>query len=99
MKLLLLTAIFWLTAASAVAQGVVPPGKVPKEWLDFQARPGERAMACAVTPVKPRLNFSFRFQTGFVAQFPGNQYVGKRHWIATFSVSRRRTRSTNPFTF
>jgi hypothetical protein len=85
LKLQLFTAVALLAAAGPVmAQSVVPARRVPKEWLEFRALEGEGRIDCNLTQVKPRLNFSFRFQTGFVATFPGRQYVGRRHWIATF---------------
>jgi hypothetical protein len=72
-----------LTASSALSQGVIDASRVPKEWRDFRAQGDERRFDCSVSPIKPRLNYSFRFQTGYVVQVPMRQYVGKAHWIAT----------------
>ena len=72
-----------LAAASALAQVVVDVSKVPEEWRDLQAHKGEPKLDCSVAPIKPRLNYSFRFQTGYVVQVPMRQYFGKGLWIAT----------------
>ena len=36
-------------------------------------------MRCEVTPIKPSLNFGFRFQAGYVVHVPMNQYSGAGH--------------------
>ena len=73
-----------LAACSALGQSIVPPARVPKEWQMFERRPNEQRLDCSVTPLRPRINYSFRFQTGFVAHVPGKLYAGKGHWIASF---------------
>lgn len=72
-----------LTASTALSQGIIDVSRLPKEWQDFRVHGDERKFTCNVTPIKPRLNYSFRFQTGYVVQVPMRQYVGKAHWIAT----------------
>ena len=79
-----LYAAMFLVASSALAQGVIDPAKLPAEWQDFESvKQQAPKLACSVTPIKPRLNYSFRFQTGFVVQVPMRQYRGKDHWMAT----------------
>ena len=73
-----------LVACSAFGQSIMDPGRVPKEWMDFERRPQEQKLDCSVTPLRPRMNYSFRFQTGYVARVPGKLYSGKGHWIASF---------------
>src|SRR4051794_18614279 len=65
------------------AQVMVDPSRIPQDIRDM--RPGETngEVKCAVVPVKPRLNYSFRFQTGYVLDIPLQQYTGKGHAIAT----------------
>ena len=36
-------------------------------------------MRCEVSPIKPSLNFSFRFQAGYMVTVPLNQYAGSGH--------------------
>ena len=86
-----------LTASSALSQGVIDGSRVPKEWRDFRAQGDERRFDCSVSPIKPRLNYSFRFQTGYVVQVPMRQYVGKAHWIATSPGPENKERSPDIF--
>jgi hypothetical protein len=43
------------------------------------ARDSKETLECKVTPIKPALNFGFRFQAGFVATIPLSQYFGPGH--------------------
>lgn len=72
-----------LACSTAFAQAVVDVSKIPKDWQDFQNRKDDPKLDCRITPVNPRLNYSFRFQTGYILQVPLRQYLGKGHWIAT----------------
>jgi len=36
-------------------------------------------LRCEVTPIQPQLNFSFRFQAGYVFRVPMNQFAGAGH--------------------
>lgn len=76
-------ALLVFSALSAYGQYVIPSSKIPKEWRDFETRKEERKLDCKVTAIAPRLNYSFRFQTGYILQVPLRQYEGKGHWIAT----------------
>ena len=73
-----------LVACTAFAQSIINPARVPKEWTEFQRHSTEQKLDCSVTPLRPRMNYSFRFQAGYVARVPGKLYVGKGHWIASF---------------
>jgi hypothetical protein len=77
------TVLLLLAMSPAFGQVVVEASKVPEEWRDLQAHKGEPKLDCSVAPVKPQLNYSFRFQTGYVVHVPMRQYLGKGHWIAT----------------
>ena len=75
-------------AVTAFGQVVVDPARVPDLLKHLEQREGERALRCEVTPTKPLLNFSFRFQPGFIVHVPLNQYVGRRHrWAMLMKVS------------
>jgi hypothetical protein len=60
-------------------QMVVEPDKVPAVQKEFEHRPGEVSLACTVTPVKPAIDFSFRFHSGYTANIPLKQYSGSGH--------------------
>jgi len=40
---------------------------------------GEQALRCDVSPTKPTLNYSFRYQAGYVVTVSMNQYLGSGH--------------------
>ena len=42
-----------------------------------QAQPGE--LRCDIRPIQPKLNFSLRFQTGYVVKVPLSQFSGAGH--------------------
>jgi hypothetical protein len=43
------------------------------------AQEGEQALHCEVSAVKPSLNYSFRYQAGYVVTVPMSQYLGSGH--------------------
>jgi hypothetical protein len=47
------------------------------------AQAGEPALHCDVAPIKPTLNFSFRYQAGYMVTVPMKQYVGSGHGWST----------------
>lgn len=65
--------------AIAAAQGVIDPARLPKELRDFERPPGEVGLKCEVMPIKPRLDFGFRFQSGYAMRIPLGQYSGPGH--------------------
>lgn len=65
------------------AQNLINVSKIPEHLRDVEPDANEDKLNCAVTPIKPRLNYSFRFQTGYVIEIPLRQYTGKGHSIAT----------------
>src|SRR5688500_6685531 len=76
----------WLLAFvgwSAQAQVLVDPSRVPENLRDMHAEDSTGPLKCNVMPFKPSLNYSFRFQTGYVLAVPLDQYTGKGHSIAT----------------
>lgn len=73
-----------LGATVATGQMKVDLARVPEEWRDFRPRPDEAKLDCRVTPVKPALNYNFRFQTGYVVHLPVRQYGGKAQRLLTF---------------
>jgi hypothetical protein len=76
----------WLLAFvgwCAQGQVLVDPSRVPENLRDMDPDDSTGSLKCSVIPFKPRLNYSFRFQTGYVLEVPLNQYTGKGHSIAT----------------
>src|SRR6266568_4633624 len=74
-----------LASAAANAQILVDPAKLPATFKTFERQPGEPSVQCEVTPLKPALNFGFRFQAGYVVHLPLSQYPGPRHRLALLS--------------
>jgi len=75
-------AIALLLASACAAQGIVDPVKFGSLLKDLETQAGEKPLRCEVTPIKPSLNFGFRFQAGYVVRVPMNQYSGAGHgWI------------------
>src|ERR1035438_267327 len=64
----------------APAQSIVNPNRLRSVIAQMEgAQAGERALRCDVSPIKPSLNFSFRYQAGYVVAVPMNQYFGSGH--------------------
>lgn len=77
-----------LACASASAQTRVGPTRLRGDLERFEPREGEEELRCEVTPIKPALNFSFRFQAGYVARVPMNQYFGPGHrWVVLTRIT------------
>ena len=68
-----------LLCSCAFAQRMVDPASIPSAVARFEEQPGEQPLRCDVTPIRPTLNFSFRYQAGFVVRVPMNQYFGPGH--------------------
>jgi hypothetical protein len=64
----------------AGAQRIINPNRLRGVLAQLEgARPGEQALRCQVSPLKPTLNFSFRYQAGYTVTVPMNQYLGAGH--------------------
>ena len=78
MRYALILAVAACTAAPA--QSIVNPNRLRGAVAQLEAAPaGEQPMRCEVSPIKPSLNFSFRYQAGYMVTVPMNQYVGSGH--------------------
>src|SRR5262249_966963 len=76
-----------MLAAPVAAQNVVPPSQLTPAMMDFNP-PASQPLACEVDPVRPMLNFRFRFQAGYVVRVPMSQYLGKGHlWVALARIT------------
>jgi hypothetical protein len=62
-------AVASLCAAGLRGQTVIDAAQVPA-WADFEAHPGTPGLACQVTPFPPRIDFGFRFRSGYLIVMP-----------------------------
>ena len=75
-------------AATGMAQQVTSPDKLPAAVSAFAGSQDHDPLSCSVQPVKPVLNFGFRFQTGYTLEASLDPYVGDRHhWYIVFRVT------------
>ena len=66
----------------ASSQTIIDGANLPVVQRQFEISPGEKQLSCRVQPIKPVLNFSFRFQSGYVFEVPMSQFLGPGHlWI------------------
>jgi hypothetical protein len=64
----------------APAQSIVNPNRLRGLVAQLEAgHAGEQALRCEVSTIKPSLNFSFRYQSGYMVTVPMNQYLGSGH--------------------
>src|ERR1041384_641281 len=83
MRLALIAAL--LIAANGRAQMIMNPARMSGSSKNFDPRPGEPQLKCEVTPLRPTLNFSLRFQAGYAARVPLAQYAGASHTWAVYT--------------
>ncbi len=75
-------------ACAAQAQNLVDSSRLPPAFRTFDPQPDEKKLDCSVREIKPSLNFSFRFQAGWVLTVPAKQYTGPRHrWMVITRVT------------
>ena len=63
----------------AAGQSVIDPARITPAFRDFDPMPNEKSLKCEVMPLKPRIDFGFRFQAGYFVRVPLNQYRGAGH--------------------
>ena len=75
-------------ASTAFAQQVTTPDKLPAAVRAFDDSQAHNPLPCTVQPVKPALNFGFRFQTGYTFETSLDPYLdGPHHWYIVFRVT------------
>jgi hypothetical protein len=67
------------TGLASSAQTLVDAARIPERLKNFEPEPGEKRLRCNVVPLKPMLNFGFRFEAGYVVRVPMEQYSGPGH--------------------
>ena len=65
-------------AVASDGQFVIDPSKLPRELLTLHNLKNQ-TLDCTALAIKPRLDFGFRFQSGYVVRIPLSQYEGKGH--------------------
>jgi hypothetical protein len=68
------------------AQFQVRPGtpafqQISKFFNEEYGKAANQPLACKVEPIRPRMAFSFRFFTGFVATVPARQFTGNQNGL------------------
>ena len=78
-----------LVTAVAPGQTIVNPSRIPEPLRRLSAdREGEQTLKCSVTPIKPRLDYGFHFQAGYLMTVPLRQYVGSGHvWAVIIKIT------------
>jgi hypothetical protein len=64
---------------SALGQALVPPERIASESQLFETGVSARQLRCEFHPVRPALNFAFRFETGYTIDIPLTQIHGAGH--------------------
>ncbi len=71
-----------LFAGVAWGQIIVDRAKVPENLKHFVMPAGAKPLRCDASYIRPVLNFSLRFQAGYLVRVPMDQYLGPGHvWI------------------
>jgi hypothetical protein len=68
---------------TAAAQMVANPGRLPETLKSFEGVRGAAKLNCDIQPIRPRLDWTFRFQTGYRIDLPLRQYAGKPQIVTT----------------
>jgi hypothetical protein len=72
--------------AAAPAQNIVNPNRLRGFIAQLEgAEAGAKTLRCDVSEMKPSLNYSFRYQAGYMVTVPMNQYLGSGHGWATLT--------------
>ena len=77
-----------LGCVAAFAQVPIDPAALPPALRETQPVAGERPLKCEVVPIKPLLDFSLRYQSGYVARLPMKLFFGPGHrWLIRIRVT------------
>src|SRR6185437_14607171 len=79
-------ALFWEPVAPA--QQITTLDQIPAAARAFDDAQSVEPLPCKVHPVKPALNFDFRFQAGYTFETSLDPYLeGQHHWYIVFRVT------------
>jgi len=77
-----------VSAATTFGQSLIDPAKGVRLAENFEVRKNDKPLRCEVVPIQPQLNFSFRFQAGYVFRVPLSQFEGAgHHWSVLTRVT------------
>src|ERR1035438_6663920 len=77
-------------ALSAFGQSLVEPERIPAVREFFARAASAPPLRCGINPVRPSLNFGFRFQAGYTAEIPFAQFHGSGHGLTAYRSEERR---------
>lgn len=72
-------ALVLILSGAACGQSLVQPEELAAAKKAFDSSERTAGLRCDIRPVLPALDFGFRFQTGYVADIPFNQFGGPGH--------------------
>ena len=75
----ILTVTMLAAARAACGQSLIDPAKNAQLAEYFEPGKDDKLLRCEATPIRPSLNFSFRFQSGYVFRVPLKQFEGAGH--------------------
>ncbi|HTS46340.1 MAG TPA: hypothetical protein VMH05_00265 [Bryobacteraceae bacterium] len=85
---LILTVTLLASPATMLPQSLVNSTRAAQLAENFDSRKDDQPLRCEVTPIQPQLNFSFRFQAGYVVRVPMKQFAGAGHrWTVLTRVT------------
>ena len=68
----------------AGAQSPVTPGQTEKIDHVLDKEPKGARLGCAIEPVKPFLDFAFRFDAGYIVRCPWKEFAGKESTVSSY---------------
>ena len=77
--------INFLVALPLTAQMLVNPVRNQRLAKSFETHETDKLLKCDIAPIKPMLNYGFRFQAGYVARIPLIQYFGTGNRLTVLS--------------
>src|SRR5262245_4136796 len=86
-----------VASSAAFGQSILNPARLPTIVKNFEQQSGEHSIRCEVIPLKPVLNFGFRFQAGYVVRVPLSQYEGSGHRLVLLTRITPRDSTQKPF--
>jgi hypothetical protein len=82
-----LAILLFAICPALLAQSLADPADIDTIREAFQSPQAGATLDCQFTPVRPALDFSFRFRTGYVLRTPLSQFRGKgRGWTVLLKV-------------
>jgi hypothetical protein len=72
-------------AVSVFGQSLVEPERIPAVREFFATAPSAPPLRCEINPVRPSLNFGFRFQAGYTVDIPFAQFHGSGHGLTAYA--------------